>query len=140
MAVRHDLRDDEWERLKGLLPGGKRPGRPWRSHRQVINGMLWILATGAAWRDLPKRYGPWQSVYDRFNRWRSDGTLQRIFEAIRDDLDRQGLIDWDLWCVDGASVRASRAAAGGGKRGATGSRRTTRSATRAEASERSSIC
>ena len=75
MAERHDLRDDEWDRIKHLLPAGGRPGRPWRDHRQVINGMLWILSTGAAWRDLPRRYGSWQSVYDRFNRWRSDETL-----------------------------------------------------------------
>jgi transposase len=138
MVQRHDLRNDEWDRIEGLLPTGGRPGRPWRDHRQVISGMLWVLSTGAAWRDLPRRYGPWQSVYDRFNRWRSDGTLRRIFVSIRDEMDRQGLIDWDLWCIDGASVRASRAAAGGGKKGAPRNRRTTHSAIRVEGSERSS--
>ena len=140
MAERHDLRDDEWERIKGLLPTERRPGRPWRNHRQVINGMLRVLGTGAPWRDLPRRYGPWQTVYDRFNKWRSDGTLARVASTLRDELDHAGLIDWDLWCIDGASVRASRAAAGAGKRGARRSRRTTRSATRAEGSERSSTC
>jgi transposase len=74
--------------------------------------MLWVLWTGAPWRDLPERFGRWQSVYDRFNRWRRDGTFDRIAKALRIRLDRQGKIDWDLWCIDGTSVRAARSAAG----------------------------
>jgi transposase len=135
--ARHELTDREWEAIHALLPSEKRPGRPWRNHRQVINGMLWVLATGAPWRDLPKRYGPWQTVYDRFARWRQDGTIQRIMTGVRENLDEEGLIDWDLWCIDGASVRAGRAAAGGGKRGAAKSRMITRLAIRVAASDRS---
>jgi transposase len=138
--ARHELTDREWEAIHALLPSEKRPGRPWRNHRQVINGMLWVLATGAPWRDLPKRYGPWQTVYDRFARWRQDGTIQRIMTGVRENLDEEGLIDWDLWCIDGASVRAGRAAAGGGKRGAAKSRMITRLAIRVAASDRSSTC
>ena len=136
--ARHDLSDDEWLQIKAALPSGRRRGRPWRSHRQVVNGMLLVLATGAPWRDDPRRYGPWQTVYDRFDRWRADGTFERITATLRERLDRACLIDWDLWCIDGASVRASRAAAGGDKGGARRSLKTTHSATRAVASERSS--
>ena len=78
----------------------------------MLDGMLWRLRTGAPWRDLPERYGPWQSVYDRFNRWSGDGTLQSIAETLLVELDNAGLIDWDLWHIDGSSIRAGRAAAG----------------------------
>jgi transposase len=84
----------------------------------VLNAIFWLLRTGAPWRDLPERYGPWQTVYEWFNRWRSDGTWDRMLQALQICLDRQGRIDWDLWCVDGTTVRASRAAAGAGKKGA----------------------
>ena len=73
-------------------------------------------ATGAPWRDLPERYGKWGSVYHRFNRWKKDGTIERILKALRIRLDKNGYIDWDLWCVDGSNVRASRAAAGASKK------------------------
>ena len=76
------------------------------------------MRTGAPWRDIPDRYGPWKTIYDRFNRYRRDGTLDRMLEALQVRLDRNGLIDWDLWCIDGTTVRATRAAAGAGKRGA----------------------
>ena len=72
---------------------------------------------GAPWRDVPERYGAWKTIYDRFNRYRRDGTLDRILEALQVRLDRAGLIDWDLWCIDGTTVPATRAAAGAGKRG-----------------------
>lgn len=122
---RHELTDAEWERLKGFFPANGGRGRPWNEHRSVLNGLFWRLRTGAPWRDIPERYGPWQTIYDRFNRYRREGTWDRILEALQIRLDAQGLIDWDLWCVDGSSIRASRAAAGAGKKGETRSRRTT---------------
>jgi transposase len=95
------------------LPTNDRPGHPWKCHRSVINGILWILHTGAQWRDLPRAtYGPWQTVYERFNRWSKDGTWGRLLEALHVKLDERGRIDWELYCIDGSSVRASRAAAG----------------------------
>ena len=78
--------------------------------------MLWVLRCGPPWRDMPERYGNWQSVYSRFRRWSGDGTLDRILRALRARIDRDGLIDWDLWCVDGSNVRAARAAAGASKK------------------------
>jgi transposase len=87
-------------------------GHPFNDHRRIINGLLWILHTGAPWRDLPERYGPWETVYYRFNRWRYDGTWVRIVTAMLDKLDDLGKLDHDLWCIDGTIIRASRAAAG----------------------------
>ena len=128
---RHELTDEQWDQVKDLLPVNQGRGRRWEDHRRVLDGMLWILRTGAPWRDLPERYGPWQTVYDRFNRWRKDGTLDRILEALQIRLDRAGRVDWDLWCIDGSSVRASRAAAGAGEKTTHKSRATTRWAARA---------
>ena len=76
------------------------------------------MKTGAQWRDLPERFGPWQSAYDRFRRWRLAGTLDRVVAHLQRDLDRDGLIDWSAFCVDSTSVRASRSAAGARKKGA----------------------
>ena len=115
---RHELSDQQWETIKDLLPAPKRRGRRPSDPRQMLNGMLWIVRTGAPWRDLPERYGPWETVYARFNAWSRDGTFDRILGRLQIDLDAAGLIDWDLFCIDGSTVRASRAAAGAqGKRG-----------------------
>ena len=112
MARRHGLTDAQWELIKDLFPNQARGGR-WGDHRTLFNGILWILHTGAPWRDLPRAtYGPWQTVYERFNRWSKDGTWGRLLEALHVRLDAQGKIDWELFCVDGSSVRASRSAAG----------------------------
>ena len=112
---RGDLSDAQWKLIEALLPVQKRGGR-WNDHRLVFDGILWILRTGSPWRDLPERYGKWGSVYHRFNRYRKDGTFDRVLKALRIRLDKHGHIDWDLWCVDGSSVRASRAAAGASKK------------------------
>lgn len=117
--ARYELDDAHWDLIKGLMPRQKRGGR-WNDHRTTLNGMLWVLRSGAPWRDLPERYGKWNSVHDRFCRWRDDGTLDRILAALRIRLDKQGKIDWDLWLMDGSNVRASRVAAGARKKGVTG--------------------
>ena len=114
---RHEVSDEEWALLDPLIPKSKATtGRPPRDRREMLNGMLWILATGAPWRDLPERYGPWQSVYDYFSQWRAEGVFGAILDALHLRLDQKGYIDWDLWCIDGASVRATRAAAGASKK------------------------
>lgn len=114
---RHQLTDEQWLVLQPLLPKRTaRTGRPPSDPRLMLDGIFWILCTGAPWRDLPERFGPWQTVYDHFRNWRKSGLFARILEALQIKLDQQGLIDWDLWCVDGASVRAARAAAGADKK------------------------
>ena len=111
---RYELTDERWKLIEPLLPrpGGK-GGRRWRDHRQVLNGILWVLHTGAQWRELPERYGPWKTVYGRFRRWRDEGLFDRVLHALQLRLDEQGRVDPDLWLVDGTGVRASRSAAGG---------------------------
>src|SRR3954466_8817840 len=126
---RHELTDEQWALVEPHLPlSTARTGRPASDRRGMLNGIFWILATGAPWRDLPERFGPYQTVYDYFARWRRECVLAGIMEALQIKLDPKGLIDWELWCVDGASVRAARAAAGAEKKVASDtvtSRRTT---------------
>jgi transposase len=109
---RHELTDDQFQRVEPLLPPNGHRGGQWKDHRTVLNGMIWRLKTGCPWRDLPRDYGPWQTVYDRFNRWSDDGTLAHVAECLLVELDNGGGVDWDLWCIDGSIVRAGRAAGG----------------------------
>jgi transposase len=113
---RGDLTNEQWARLESLLPKGKKPGRPpkW-TKRQLIDGIRWRTRTGAPWRDVPARYGPWQTVYGLFRRWQRDGTWQRILTALHAEADAQGLITWDV-SVDSTIARAHQHAAGARKR------------------------
>lgn len=131
---RYELGDDQWELIADLFPPEQGNGRPWRNHRSMVNAMLWILNTGSPWRDLPERYGPWQTAYNRFNLWRKNGMFDRILQRLQMRLDEEGRIDWDLWCVDGSSVRAHAAAAGAGEKGGATSPPTTLWAARAAGS------
>ena len=72
LVGRGELTEEAWRVIAPLLPASGRGGQ-WRDHRTVINGILWKLRTGAPWRDLPERYGPWQTCADRLYRWRRDG-------------------------------------------------------------------
>ena len=75
--ARFDLSDAEWAIIAPLLPGadGKKNGRPRDDDREVLNGIFYVLRTGTPWRDLPERYGPYTTVYNRFNRWAKKGDL-----------------------------------------------------------------
>jgi transposase len=144
---RFELTDEEYARIAPLLPDTtpQRGGR-WRDHRQVINGILFRVRTGCPWRDVPDRYGPYQTLYKRFSRWEQDGTWARIEAAMQADADAVGELDWHGH-ADSTVVRAHQHAAGarkGGSRlvtqrdgkhsaspGAGGPRRSTRSATAA---------
>lgn len=117
VTARADLTDEQWAALEPLLPKGKKPGRPPRwSRRQLIDGIRWRVRVGAPWRDVPLRYGPWQTVYGRFRRWQRDGTWARILAGLQARADAAGLITWDV-SVDSTVARAHQHAAGARKRG-----------------------
>jgi transposase len=103
---RGDLADEQWAALASVLPPGPGLGRPpvW-SRRQLIDGIRWRVRTGAPWRDMPARYGPWQTVYGLFRRWQQDGTWRQVVTALQAHADMSGLISWDV-SVDSTVARA----------------------------------
>ncbi|WP_107486473.1 IS5 family transposase [Streptomyces sp. 13-12-16] len=115
MVRRHELTDQEWELLAPLIPRAA-TGRPRVSDRQVINGMVYKIRTGISWRDLPERYGPWQTVYTRFRRYAIDGVFTRALQQIQARADAAGDIDW-LVQIDSTIVRAHQHAAATGRKG-----------------------
>lgn len=115
MVGRGELTDVAWSRIAPLLPENGRRGKQWRDHRTVINAILWKLRTGAPWRDLPERYGPWRTAYDRLVRWRRDGTWDRLLADAQTKSDAVGEVNWEI-SIDGSSVRAHQHAAGARKR------------------------
>jgi transposase len=108
---RHDLTDEEWALLEPLLPDQRpRRARPWKVHRQVVDGVLWRTRTGSPWRDLPSSYGCWKTVYNRHRRWSADGTWVRVLEGLQRGCD----VSEERWVVaiDSTVVRAHQHAAG----------------------------
>ena len=113
MLDRHDLTDEQWQRLKPLLPSdAPRRGRPWSDHRKVVDGVMWRTRTGSPWRDLPPCYGPWKTVYNRHRRWSADGTWEQVLSGLRAGCD--GDADGGGWVlgVDSTVIRAHHHAAG----------------------------
>lgn len=108
---RHELSDEDWRLVAPLLPKQARGGR-WNDHRTTLSGMLWILRTGAPWRDLPSGSAVGRASTTASAAGAGTAPSTRVAKALRIRLDRQGKIDWDLWCIDGMSVRAARSAAG----------------------------
>ena len=110
---RGELTDEQWERLWPLLPPQKpKTGRPAEDHRRIINGMIWILRTGAPWRDLPERYGAWRTVASRFYRWQKAGIWQKILAELQRQADGTEQVDWSKHYVDSTLIRAHQHAAG----------------------------
>lgn len=111
---RYELEDQEWERLAQYFQEdeGRRIGRPRRDARDLLNGILWIARSGAAWRDLPERYGPWQTVYKRFVQWQESGLLERIFYELGEDADLEDI------SIDSTYIKAHKASAGAERGGA----------------------
>jgi transposase len=110
--ARFDLTDAEWEIIAPLLPKAQdRPqgGRPTQDDRRVLNGIFFVLRTGTPWRDLPERYGPYTTVYNRFNRWAKRGVWLRIFETLAAKSPQS------LQLIDSSIIRAHQHAAGGKK-------------------------
>lgn len=113
---RHALRDDQWRIVQPLLPAHHGPGRPPKDQRLVLDGILWILGTGAPWRDLPERFGPWKTVYERFRAWTRIGVFDAVLSALESCRHADGGIDWQLFAIDSTIVRAHKAAAGAEKK------------------------
>ena len=108
---RHELSDLEWTIIQPLLPQKSR-GVPRVDDRRVINGILWRFRVGTPWRDVPERYGPRTTLYNRFTRWRAAGVWDRILDAISE------ACDGDIVMIDSSCVRVHQHGAAG-KRGAT---------------------
>jgi len=114
---RHELTDKQWEALEQCLPPlNTGCGRKMNDRRTIINGILWCLKTGAPWRDIPKKYGKWGSIYARFRLWQLDGTWDIILEKLLIRFQADGRIDWSLFSVDGTIVKAHKASAGASKK------------------------
>ena len=95
----------------------KEPGGAYRDHRQVINGILWVLRTGTPWRDLPERYAPWQTCYSRFRRWSEQGVWKRVLEQLQGQEDAAGNLDWEEAAIDSSYIKAHPHAGGAPKKG-----------------------
>lgn len=113
---RHGLTDMQWECIKDLFAKPAATGRPRAIPRKMLDCILWVLRSGAPWRDLPADYGNWSTAWDYFDRWNSDGTLAAILQELIAAHVDVGEIDMALWLIDGTVVRAAKCAAGGGKK------------------------
>ena len=112
---RYELTDMQWRQIEPLLPGREGcPGAHAEDNRLFVNAIIWVARTGAPWRDLPERFGNWNSVFQRFNRWAKQSVWQKVFEAIRDP-------DLESLMLDSTTIRAHQHAAG-----AVGKKRPTR--------------
>jgi transposase len=100
------LNDAQWARIESLMPSSKRRrGRPWRDHRQVVEGIVYRFRTGIAWRDLPASFGPWQTVWERHQKFSQDGAWDRIHAQLVAEADADGEVDWTV-SVDATVNRA----------------------------------
>lgn len=114
--VRNRLTDEQWNLIANIFPPPAATGRPPANRRDVVDGIFWIMRTGAPWRDLPEEFGKWGTVWDLFDKWNGDGILDEILCRLRAAQIDIGKVDDQLWCVDGTIVRAARCAGGGGKK------------------------
>jgi transposase len=115
MVGRGELTDQAWKQIEPLLPPNGRRGGQWRDHRTVINGIIWKYRTGAPWRDVPDRYGPWTTLHDRLVRWRRDGTWDRLLAHAQTKRDAVGELVWVI-SMDATINRAHQHAAGARRR------------------------
>jgi transposase len=114
MNTRTDLSDQQWERIKRHIPisapSGTHRGRPKASDRECLNGILWILRTGAAWRDLPGRYPSKATCHRRFQQWAKDGTFKKLHEVLLSELDKKRKLSWNETFIDGMFASAKKGA------------------------------
>ena len=116
----YDLTDVEWRAISTLFPPRTTPrgGRPFNDHRRTLDAILFVLVTGAPRRAPPEAYGPWETAYARFARYRADGTFARLCGVLRDALRARGAVSAEAWCLDATIVRAHESAAGARRDGA----------------------
>lgn len=118
-----DLTEQQWLAIKRFIPAAEQKapsekgGRPWQPARAVLNGVLWVLRTGAPWADLPGRYPPYQTCHRRFQRWVRDGVLIKILAALRRDLETRGGIEDVEGFIDGTYVPAKKGGRASGSAG-----------------------
>ena len=109
-----DLTDARWAIIEPLIPKPRRRkdgrGRPWRKPREVLGGILWVLRTGAPWKDLPERYPPYQTCHRRFQHWCREGTLKRVLHGLAEDLYERGGIDLTECFIDATFAGAKKGA------------------------------
>jgi len=112
MARREDLTDEQWAMIAPLIPEPPRRddgrGRPWKDSREVMNGILWVLRSGARWEDLPERFPPYQTCHRRFQQWVREGVLRSVLEALAEDLRARGELDLSECFIDGMFVIAKK--------------------------------
>jgi len=114
MARREELTDEQWVLIEPLFdkqPDVATRGRPRRAEREVMNGVLWILRSGARWSDLPDRFPPYQTCHRRFQEWVRDGRLRGVLETLAEDLDSRGKLDLSECFIDGTFIVAKKGAA-----------------------------
>ena len=117
MVRRYELTDPQFALIEDLLPANGRRGGQWNDHRTTLNGIFWLLHTGAQWRELPERYGNWKTVYDRFRPLAQGRHLRPHPGAAAPEARRsRAASTTTCWCVDATSIRASRAAAGASRK------------------------
>jgi transposase len=105
--IRTVLTDVQWERIAPLLPGKEGdPGRSGEDNRRFVEGVLWIVRTGAPWRDLPESFGKWSSVWKRFRRWALKGVFEKLFQALSHEPD------FEYALIDGTIIKVHRHATG----------------------------
>jgi transposase len=109
-----DITNEQWQRIAEFIPerkaGPARSGRPPQEARAVLNGILWILRTGAPWKDLPERYPPRSTCHRRFQEWTQSGVFDKILTALAEDLRDRGGIDLSEGFIDGTFAPAKRGA------------------------------
>ena len=117
-----DLTDEQWTVVAPVLPRPRRRadgrGRPWRDPRDVLNGILWVLRTGAPWHDLPMRYPSYQTCHRRFQYWVESGTLAKVLRSLARDLEARGGLDLSECFIDGTFAGAKGGAPSSGPLGA----------------------
>ena len=99
---RYELTDEQWDKIKHHFEVAKKNGRPYKNVRNTVNGIVWILKSGAPWRDLPNRYGEWNAVYKCFSKWQEQGLFEKIFEELALECDLQDL------SIDSTSVKVHK--------------------------------